>query len=286
MKNSFPDKSLIYPTGKVSHYLSASPFPQNEVAFTRMTSAYPFLHSHDYFEILVVVSGEFTNYVNGHAYAMRAGDAFFTRPHDTHKLLSTDSGAVHNINFLMQPPYVKHVLENYQSGLYENILAEEKELCFKLPIRMISEISNTCMLMQSNTLSDQERALHCKLITGNLINVFLNQYLLPPSAFPAWLFDLLYILHDPHLELDVNELAKTTSYSYSRLSRIFKELMGMSIVDYSRRVKMDYAAELLRNTKTPVTEIVAELNYTSISYFNHMFKKTFGITPSQMRKNK
>lgn len=60
--------------------------------------------------------------------------------------------------------------------------------------------------------------------------------------------------------------------------------MGIGIVDYTRKIKMDYAAELLKTTNKSVTEIVIELNYSSISYFNHTFKNIFDMTPSQMRR--
>ena len=50
-----------------------------------------------------------------------------------------------------------------------------------------------------------------------------------------------------------------------------------------RNIKMEYAADLLKNSNKSVTEIIEEINYSSISYFNHTFKNTFGVTPTQMR---
>lgn len=81
------------------------------------------------------------------------------------------------------------------------------------------------------------------------------------------------------------EISNTTPYSYSRLARIFKKIMGISIVDYQRKIKMNFAAELLKTTDNSVLEIVYELGYNSVSYFNHTFRDYFGVSPSAYRRN-
>lgn len=286
MKNTFPDRSSIADIGTLSIYATASPFPNADVAFNWIIYEYPYLHQHDYFEILVIISGELNNYINGKTYTLRAGEACLIRPKDSHKLLATSNRCVgQHLNFLIKVDYIKKILENYKLGLYDRLITTSDILNFTLSSSYISKLMDSCLTIQSNKLDEEEKVFQCKILANRILNIFLENYFSVLSAYPSWFSKVLFTLNDPHFNLNVNELAQLTSYSYSRLSRIFKKLMGIGIVDYTRKIKMDYAAELLKTTDKSVTEIVIELNYTSISYFNHAFKKIFGVTPSQMRRS-
>lgn len=296
MKNNIPDKSVVSfdrqnPSplssgGNVplSRYVQSSPYPDEDVSFNWMTCAYPYFHRHDYFEILVVVNGEVVNEINGSTHIMRKGDACLIRPDDVHRLLSVDNTETgQHLNFLLKYNYAKFALDGYKKGLAETLGASRNTLNFKISLEYLTKLTNTCLATQSNKIPKEEKTLQCKIMIERLLNSFMERKFSILPVYPEWFPALLYVLNDPHSDITVEELAKTTSYSYSRLSRIFKDLMGMGIVEYARNIKMDYAAELLKNTDKPVTQIVEEINYSSISYFNRAFKETFGITPTAMR---
>ena len=283
MKNTLPDRSSITDMGTLSRYATASPFPNADVAFNWIVYEYPYLHQHDYFEILVIISGELNNCINGKTYTLHTGEACLIRPNDTHKLLAASDHCIgQHLNFLIKIDYIQKVFNSYQPGLYDRLTSTADVLNFKLSSSYISNLMDHCLTIQSNKLNEEEKVFQCKILANRLLNIFLENYFSVLSAYPSWFSKVLFTLNDPHFNLNVNELAELTSYSYSRLSRIFKKLMGIGIVDYTRKIKMDYAAELLKTTNKSVTEIVIELNYSSISYFNHTFKNIFGMTPSQM----
>lgn len=287
MKNNIPDKSSIVNLGILSTYSAASPFPDADVSFNWITCEYPYLHQHDYFEILIIISGELNNYINGKSHILHTGEACLIRPSDKHKLLAptgiSDNGQ--HLNFLIKPDYLKKMLKNYNSDLYDRLTVSTDILNFNISASYLSKLTNSCLAIQSNKIDYEEKVLQCKILVNRILNIFLEDYFSIFSAYPPWFSKVLFTLNNPYLDLNVNKLAKTTAYSYSRLSRIFKNLMGMSIVDYVKKIKMDYAIELLKTTNKSVTEIASALNYSSISYFNHTFKTTFGVTPLQMRNS-
>ncbi|MBN1804416.1 MAG: helix-turn-helix domain-containing protein, partial [Sedimentisphaerales bacterium] len=81
----------------------------------------------------------------------------------------------------------------------------------------------------------------------------------------------------------LNEIAKAAHLSVSRLSHVFKEQVGITIVDYITNVRIEYAKELLISTNKNCTEICFESGYNNQSYFTRTFKEIVGVTPKQFR---
>jgi two-component system response regulator YesN len=82
----------------------------------------------------------------------------------------------------------------------------------------------------------------------------------------------------------LNEIAKTAHLSVSRLSHVFKEQVGITIVDYLTNVRIEHAKALLISTNKNCTEICFESGYNNQSYFTRTFKEIAGITPKQFRE--
>lgn len=78
-------------------------------------------------------------------------------------------------------------------------------------------------------------------------------------------------------------IAKASHLSGSRLAHIFKEQMGITIIDYLTSVRIERAKQLLLGTDQNCTEICFEVGYNNQSYFTRTFKELVGLTPRQFR---
>jgi two-component system response regulator YesN len=79
------------------------------------------------------------------------------------------------------------------------------------------------------------------------------------------------------------EMAKISHLSISRLAHIFKEQMGITIVDYLTGVRIERAKQLLLATEQNCTEICFQVGYNNQSYFTRTFKELVGMAPLQFR---
>ena len=79
----------------------------------------------------------------------------------------------------------------------------------------------------------------------------------------------------PNLE----EIGRAVGCSPFHLSRTFSAATGMTIPQYTRQLRMERAAELLRSGKFNVTEAALEVGYSSLSHFSQAFHETFGCCP-------
>jgi len=86
------------------------------------------------------------------------------------------------------------------------------------------------------------------------------------------------------LDLDFQDLVDEMRCTPRHLSRIFHQVVGMSFRDKQTQVRLVHAQELLATTESKVLDVALESGYQSLSLFNLMFKKRFGLTPRSWRE--
>ncbi|MCJ8009824.1 response regulator [Lederbergia wuyishanensis] len=70
----------------------------------------------------------------------------------------------------------------------------------------------------------------------------------------------------------------------SYFSAIFKEETGQNFIDYVNEVRVEKAADLLRNDEYRIKDITHIVGFQSDSYFNRVFKKIKKVSPLQYKK--
>ena len=115
---------------------------------------------------------------------------------------------------------------------------------------------------------------------------------LPPEE-TGWLAALrdrhigrtLALLHDkPAHAWTVDELARNVGLSRSALAQRFVALIGKPPMEYLMRWRILLAARHLRESRTPVIQIAAEVGYESEAAFNRAFKRELGVPPAAWRR--
>jgi AraC-like DNA-binding protein len=97
---------------------------------------------------------------------------------------------------------------------------------------------------------------------------------------------VLTYMHDNMLNpMTREELANLVNLSPTRFYALFKEAVGVSPTDYIQNVRMQQAQRLLLNSGVSVHDIARSCGYPNAFYFSRLFKRRFGISPLQYRKN-
>jgi len=84
-------------------------------------------------------------------------------------------------------------------------------------------------------------------------------------------------------QITLAEIARACYLSISRLAHVFKEQMGITIIEYLTSVRIERAKQLLLTTEQNCTEICFQVGYNNQSYFTRTFKELVGMTPRQFR---
>lgn len=90
-------------------------------------------------------------------------------------------------------------------------------------------------------------------------------------------------LHRTH-KFSLPEVAQSVGKNANYLSRVFSEQTGMTMQEYSLNIRLETAANMLRNTDEDIGTIAVYLGFPSHSYMGERFKKKYGMSPMTYRK--
>lgn len=95
---------------------------------------------------------------------------------------------------------------------------------------------------------------------------------------------ILYLQTNYYRKVTIEELTENFHINRTSLSKKFFEAMGMTIIEYLTKYRIQMAITMLRETELPVSEIAYRVGFKDNTHFGRMFKKFVGYTPSYYRK--
>lgn len=95
-----------------------------------------------------------------------------------------------------------------------------------------------------------------------------------------------YINENYAKDISLDELSRELNLSPYYLSKLFKEEVGVTFMEYLTNLKIERAKELLSESMLTMKEICVEIGYADPNYFSRIFKKTVGMTPTEFREGK
>lgn len=83
--------------------------------------------------------------------------------------------------------------------------------------------------------------------------------------------------------VSIDSMAQSLGYHRTYLSKIFKQQMGMSPMNFLLQIRMERAKLLLYDNLT-IEQIASSVGYSDPLYFSKQFKKWYGHSPSEFRQ--
>ena len=130
-----------------------------------------------------------------------------------------------------------------------------------------------------NTLKELQE-LEIKMI-DTYINLLINDVEVRDN------FVINRILKHLHLNIEsqisLKKLAHEVNLSEGYISDCFKKHMGITIMKYAKKIRIDRAKVLLVTTNNSILEISLTLGFHDQSHFHKVFKSFTGLSPSEYR---
>lgn len=250
-------------------------------------SSYPELHSHTFWEITVIMSGEVMHKINKEKIRLSKGSLLLVRPSDEHALLSIPGKDHSHVNIIVNCAMMESQLRFFGDDIFESIMAMPN-CTFSVSEHILNKISDAIAHLQMMDAHDTQYVRRLKLLFLDLLReIFSYQIKQVEKAalkYPPVLEEMLDKMYDRNnFTKSVEELCSEANYSHAHIIRLFKQYTDTTPVKLFNSIKLNYARNLLESTNSSVIFIANEIGY-SLSPFNIAFKKLFRCTPSQYRK--
>ena len=110
--------------------------------------------------------------------------------------------------------------------------------------------------------------------------------LIPEGISPDLFRAMTFVRSHTNEPISIEDVAAFVGRSTSYLMKHFKDDLGIRLGAYITRCKLEEAKSLLTFSEMSLSEISAYLCFSSQSYFQNLFKKQYGVTPMQYRKQR
>ncbi|MBQ6824906.1 MAG: helix-turn-helix domain-containing protein [Clostridia bacterium] len=244
------------------------------------------IHTHDFIELVYILSGEVTHEIDGERYPLKRGDILFMNVGCTHAFSSSVEYCYVNILFTPQ------VLTNPHIFL---ALTAFNELCHDAPFGKLSfygqERAEAEAIIQGMLTEFKEKKNHWEEMVGNRLHILLLMMLRKTELGVAegelsdmWQKIAEYIDRNLDQRLTLSSLAEQWYYNPSYFSRCFKEQFGMTLTEYITRKRLEHAKQLLTATTLSLDEISEQTGFADRAALAHAFSKYLGMPPKEFRK--
>ena len=139
----------------------------------------------------------------------------------------------------------------------------------------------------------------CNTATANVLCAVLSEYLLikladlitPPGARPSPASATFqrcrqYIAAHFRRLRSLEQIAEECDLDQAYLCRLFRRFGHPAPYQYLLRLKMNFAAEQLRDPRILVKEVAADVGFQDPFHFSHAFKNVFGASPDVFRRSR
>lgn len=248
----------------------------------------PHPHCHSYYELFYVESGTCRFFIENNTYDIHAGDFMLIPPeifHYTRYLSGQCRRDVVHFNKSDLNESVTKLLPEQEEFLSATRIFQTPEeyreqMNYHLS-KMVNEkkISDKCSQPMLRALL-QELFLLCDRECRLLYNIPDEIHTTDMQIVRAARF-----ISGHYMErITAADIAAAAGYSPNYLSRKFRSSVGIGIHEYLMFIRLRHAAYELVTTSDLITDIAFRCGFSDSNYFKDAFKKKYGVTPREYRK--
>ncbi len=210
-----------------------------------------------------------------------------------HTQVPSDNAEVYWLDFRPSffEQYPPESLVTHVPFRFDKTTEQQITMCSQTEILLIQLKEVRAMTGFLQSLQQTELALHLLRRALEKMLVPFDACQVPACRFLAFdterdkIFEARNILEEQYDKgLTIKELSRKVAMNECYLKKGFKALTGKTIHEYQRELRINRAKVLLAKPGYSVSDVAAELGFSSISHFSTAFKKATGIKPCELLK--
>lgn len=243
-----------------------------------------FAHSHEELELNLVIQGTAAYLLGRHRVDLAPNTIFWIFPEPEHILVDKSPDFEMWI-VVFRPTLLRQVCsEPAVQILMES--ASAQPLCRRLPQPLLRRLASLCQdLLQAHEESARfNLGLGYLLLSAWSAYQKANEAVLITGIHPAVARSVQLLLDQVEQEA-LPELAQRVGLSTSRLSRLFQQQTGLSLVEFRNHVRVRRFVKLLETQPhTTLLDLALQSGFGSYAQFHRIFKQIMGVSPRSLRR--
>ena len=239
------------------------------------TNGYVPFHWHSSLEIITVVKGHLRFTLNGQVYHVR-DNQFFIIP----------SGVVHDVANDPNQAYVLQIPIQFITPYYahpENVTFTNRHQASPTYQQVVTQIYELGRLIQHpDATTPFDFGITLLTILKLLFQEFRTEQPLPIVV--SNIRNIIIYINEHHRQrLTVQGLATRFNYNSNYLSRLFKQQVGLSLIEYIYEVKLSHLYDDLLHSDERIADLMAQNGLTNRRTSREIFKRMYGKLPKDVR---
>lgn len=234
-------------------------------------------HAHEFYEMVLVVSGGTLHTLNGTLSRLTAGDLVVMKPGDWH-CFSENSRAEELLSLQIEPGEMARFLAAYDMNGWPDTPASRILHLEGSEVRAIEEIYRYIACLDGDDYVRQYR-----ILLGQIMQFVLAHDV--QGSAPPWLrMAMEQMTHLGNAAEGVPAFLRAANLSHAQLCRLMKKHYGMTPQQYVRNLRLNLAYEMIQSSTLDFMTIAMEVGYSSFSHFQTAFKEKYGLSPAALRR--
>ncbi len=250
------------------------------------------MHSQHTWELSCVLTGEGTRLLGDESESFGAGDAVLIPPGMIHhwyfKNDSTDAeGNIENVTILFKTDFIRNIQKCFPelSDVMGHILQLKEAIVFSGETR-----SRICRAMIDMRSQAPERRVFTfaeillVMAEDNSGKIVANPKRLTRNEIRLSQINT-YVNCNYHRDICLDEISGYVGMNKTAFCNFFKQQTGQTFIEYLNGVRLSRAKELLQGSDQTIIQICSAVGISDAPYFCRIFKKAFGMTPTELRNS-
>ena len=241
-----------------------------------VVSAHP-LHWHSFFEIEIVLSGKGKYIINDIEYDISSTNVFFLTSTDFHYLQVDGVADIINISFDETMIYEKDMGALLFGKTLRAYEFEREE--YERIVNAARILENECDVGGECQKQLLQYIIKCLMRKNNVLPISDTK----DEHLRGIKRAIVYMELHFRQSITLDSIAAEAGYNPTYFSKLFKKVTGESYIATLTKLRLGYARTLLANGFS-VSDACFASGFGSLSNFLEIFKKSYGISPSEYRK--
>ena len=250
-------------------------------------NGYSPLHWHSHLEILFMLSGYMTAYINDKKYTLKKEDMLIVSPKELHSTKAFGKADY----ILLQIPY------DYLAGSLTHVSLIHFQAYFpSITMNSTQKKLRDCLftLLDAYKKKEDGYQLYFSSVVYEFLYILYKNHSVTMTrqarekenrSFERIEEIIQYVKHNYKREISLAEVSELLNVSPEYFCRLFKKHTGQTFLEYVNAVRLIHFYQDLLQTDYSITDLLEQNGITNYKVFIRTFRETYKTTPGKLRQH-